>query len=169
MRDRARKKTTRLATTHHTSPDPRRSAVMRAVRSKGTGAEKLVRAAVRRLGYRVTYNSESLPGKPDLINRFEKKAIFVHGCFWHGHTCKRGNRVPVSNRAYWIEKVNGNRSRHRKALRLLRSLGWSTLTIWECQLSDLNTLSSRLARLVASLPRDMEPARQRGHRTQQAN
>lgn len=132
--------------------EARRSAIMRAVLGSGTRPELLVRAIVRRLGYSATFNSRSLPGKPDIVLLTIRKVVFVHGCFWHGHACKRGNRIPHTNRDYWIEKVARNRDRHRSAIRMLRAGGWSTLTLWECQLADLSRASARLATFFAPLP-----------------
>lgn len=128
--------------------DPYRSSIMRAVRSKGTGPELAVRSALRLFKHRITFNHPSLPGRPDIVVKSLRKAIFVHGCFWHGHTCKRGSRVPINNRLYWIAKIQANRERYRRSVRRLRAEGWSTLTIWECQLRDGAQLSIRLGRFL---------------------
>jgi DNA mismatch endonuclease (patch repair protein) len=114
-------------------PTAQRSAVMRSVPSSGTHPELLVRSAVRRFHLRPAYNSTHLPGKPDIVLSSKRKIIFVHGCFWHGHSCHRGARVPSSNRSYWVEKVRRNRRRHRVATGVLRKDGWQVLTVWECQ------------------------------------
>jgi DNA mismatch endonuclease (patch repair protein) len=109
---------------------------MRAVKSKDTTPEKIVRSIVHHLGFRFRLLRNDLPGKPDLVFPRLKKIIFVHGCFWHGHHCKRGDRVPIHNRAYWIEKIEKNRSRDRKNTRLLRTIGWHQKVIWECKLKN---------------------------------
>jgi len=91
--------------------DPvKRSAVMRAVKSRDTAPELAVRATVRELGYARRYrlNGASLPGKPDLVFGALRKVIFVHGCFWHSHDCKRGARQPKDNAAYWRAKISRN-------------------------------------------------------------
>ncbi len=117
---------------------------MRAVRSKNTRPEMTVRRLTHSLGYRYRLHRADLPGKPDLIFPSRRKAVFVHGCFWHGHDCKRGSRVPATNTSYWISKVARNRVRDASQLRDLHALGWTPLVIWECETKDLATLSARL-------------------------
>lgn len=132
--------------------DPaKRSAVMRAVKSRDTAPELTVRAAVRELGYARRYrlNGASLPGKPDLVFGAMRKAVFVHGCFWHGHDCKRGARAPKDNAAYWRDKIARNRTRDAGALRALRSAGWSALVVWECETRDAAKLARKLSRFLA--------------------
>jgi DNA mismatch endonuclease (patch repair protein) len=96
------------------------------------------------LGFRYRLHASHLPGTPDLAFARLKKAVFVHGCFWHQHSCKRGQRQPKSNRAYWLPKLANNRKRDLLALRRLRSLGWEALVVWECQLGDSTKLERRL-------------------------
>lgn len=135
------------------SVDPVRSAMMRAVPSQGTTPELAVRKVVRQLHHRSTYNCEALPGHPDIVVWARRSVVFVHGCFWHGHKCARGNRVPRTNRSYWIKKIQENRRRHRAAVRALRKLGWSVATVWECRISAGVSLSRRLARFLDARPR----------------
>jgi len=129
--------------------DPVRSATMRAVRSRATTAELRARSLISQLGGRASYNSPTLPGKPDIIFHSQRKAVFVHGCFWHGHSCPRGGRVPRTNRAYWVRKVASNRRRHRAAVRALRQLGWATVTLWECELKNAARVSRRIGLCLA--------------------
>lgn len=139
----------------------KRSEVMRAVKSRDTRPELAVRAAVRGLGLARRYrlDGRSLPGKPDIVFPAFKKVVFVHGCFWHGHDCRRGARAPKDNAAYWREKIASNRARDDRAAAALAELGWQALTIWECQTKDADALSAQLRRfLVAAMPR---PARRR--------
>jgi DNA mismatch endonuclease, patch repair protein len=121
---------------------------MRAVRSADTGPERIVRAAARAAGYARRYrlNARHLPGKPDLAFPALGKVVFVHGCFWHGHGCKRGARQPKTNRAYWRAKIAGNRARDAAALRALKAGGWGVLVVWECETRDAGTQSAKLAR-----------------------
>ena len=77
-----------------------------------------------------------------------KLAVFVHGCFWHGHDCARGARVPKANRDYWLGKVGRNRERDRLSMAALETLGWRTVTIWECNLKDEAVLEARLEGLL---------------------
>ena len=121
---------------------------MRAVRSRDTRPELIVRKTLRalRIGYRL--HGADLPGKPDLVFKGRKKVIFVHGCYWHGHACKRGARVPKTNRDYWIGKISRNRARDQDTLRQLEAKGWRHLTIWECELKEQSALEDRLKRFL---------------------
>lgn len=125
----------------------KRSAVMRAVKSSDTAPERAVRAAARAAGYARRYRlgGGGLPGKPDLVFGAMRKAVFVHGCFWHGHHCKRGARKPKDNAAYWEGKIARNRTRDAAVRKALRAEGWSVLTVWECEARDAEALIARLA------------------------
>jgi DNA mismatch endonuclease (patch repair protein) len=114
------------------SPE-RRSANMRAIRSKGMKPEMLVRQLVRSLGFGYRLHRKDLPGKPDLAFIGRKKAIFVHGCFWHQHAECREGRLPSSNQAYWTPKLQRNVERDRQDLQNLEAKGWRTLVVWECE------------------------------------
>lgn len=129
-------------TTIKTSTD--RSAIMRAVRSRDTKPELLVRkmAHAIRPGYRL--HRKDIPGNPDIAYIGRKQAIFVHGCFWHGHDCRRGARVPKANRDYWLGKIARNRERDSKSLAQLTADGWRSLVLWECALKDESRLVDRL-------------------------
>jgi|KBSSwiStaDraftv2_1062776.scaffolds.fasta_scaffold106114_3 DNA mismatch endonuclease (patch repair protein) len=122
----------------------RRSANMRAIRSKGMKPELLVRRIVYRLGYRFRLHRKDLPGKPDLAFIGRKKAIFVHGCFWHQHAACREGRPPGSNRPYWIPKLERNVERDRASLTELADKGWRTLVVWECELRDVDAVRQNL-------------------------
>lgn len=122
-----------------------RSAVMRAVKSRDTSPEMKVRALLRAIapGYRL--HRAELPGKPDVAYVGRKRAIFVHGCFWHGHDCSRGARAPKANAAYWRAKIDRNRARDGRNLESLQALGWRAMVVWECELKDEAALRARLA------------------------
>lgn len=124
-----------------------RSATMRAVKARDTGPERAVRAALRGFapGYRL--NRRDLPGTPDIAFIGRRKAIFVHGCFWHGHECARGARAPKANADYWAKKIARNRLRDEAARVALAALGWRALTIWECELKR-DDLEARLRAFV---------------------
>ncbi|MEL6977395.1 MAG: very short patch repair endonuclease [Pseudomonadota bacterium] len=127
-----------------------RSEVMRRVRAKNTGPEREVRAALRRLGavgYRL--HRKDLPGRPDIAFIGRKRAIFVHGCFWHGHDCKRGAREPKTNAAYWRAKIERNRARDAAAMAELGAAGWRVLVVWECEIKDRAALDRRLIEWLA--------------------
>ena len=121
-----------------------RSRTMRAVRSRDTGPEMVVRRLAHGMGYRYRLHRKDLPGAPDLAFPSRRKAVFVHGCFWHWHDCPRGDRMPKSNRDYWTRKLSRNRDRDAEHGVRLRSMGWDVLTIWECQVGDRDALRARL-------------------------
>lgn len=102
------------------------------------------------MGFRYRLYARDLPGRPDIVFRSRHKAIFVHGCFWHGHknSCKLA-RMPKSNVDYWENKIDGNRNRDRRVLRQLRLLGWSTLTVWQCQLRTPDKVAKRIHDFLA--------------------
>ncbi len=131
----------------------KRSAVMRAVKSQGTGPELKVRRLLWNLGARYRLHRADLPGKPDLALPGRRLAIFVHGCFWHGHDCARGARLPKTDRAYWEAKISRNRQRDGEVQAALTAQGWRSEIIWECELARLDTLGTRLrARLAKGAP-----------------
>ena len=123
---------------------------MRSVRSTDTAPEMTVRRMVHRLGYRFRLHRKDLPGKPDLVFPRLKKVVFVHGCFWHGHGCARGGRVPVHNRDYWTDKVARNKIRDGSALDQLAVLGWKSLVIWECEVKRKSSVDPLVRRFLAS-------------------
>jgi len=119
------------------------------VRSRDTSPELLVRKALHPIapGYRL--HRADVPGKPDIAYVGRKLAIFVHGCFWHGHDCRRGARIPVNNRAYWTAKIARNRARDAGHRAALEARDWRWLVIWECELKDRAALEARLRRFLA--------------------
>lgn len=123
---------------------------MRAVKSRDTKPEMLVRRTVHGMGYRYRLHRKDLPGKPDLVFPARRKAILVHGCFWHGHDCARGARMPKSNRAYWERKISRNRERDAQSQESLKRDGWRVMTIWECQMGDETELKRRLHKFLES-------------------
>ena len=121
-----------------------RSRTMRAVQSKNTTPEIIVRKIVTILGFRYRLHRKDLPGKPDLVFTTKRKIIFINGCFWHGHDCKRGDRIPKTNTEYWVKKITGNKKRDADHQDKLCKEGWSVLVVWECEISDRNILAERL-------------------------
>src|SRR5690606_3067519 len=111
-----------------------RSQIMRAVKSRDTKPELVVRRLLHGMGYRYRLHRPDLPGKPDIVFTSRRKVIFIHGCFWHGHDCPRGARVPATNTAYWIAKIGRNVTRDQKSLAELADAGWAALVLWECEL-----------------------------------
>jgi DNA mismatch endonuclease, patch repair protein len=112
-----------------------RSERMRAVKQRDTEPELALRHGLHRLGLRYRLCGEGLPGRPDLVFPRFGVAVFVHGCFWHGHSCGAG-RLPTSNAEYWATKIAANVQRDRRKTRQLRQLGWRVLVVWECKLSS---------------------------------
>lgn len=127
-----------------------RSNIMRAVRSENTRPEKQVRKLLRLMRFKFRANQKNLPGKPDFVFYNRRKIVFVNGCFWHGHQCKRGNRIPKTNTIYWKNKIEKNRKRDRKIKSNLRSANWATLDVWECEINPNNlvSLKKRLERFL---------------------
>ena len=127
-----------------------RSRIMRAVKGQDTAPEMIVRRLVHSMGYRYRLHRTDLPGKPDLVFPRLRKVVFVHGCFWHGHDCVRGDRMPVHNRDYWTKKIARNKERDRNTPIALRALGWNSLQIWECELRDASKLKKRLKKFLSA-------------------
>lgn len=121
-----------------------RSRIMRAVKSRDTKPEMAVRRLLHSMGYRYRLHRSGLPGKPDMVFGGRRKVIFVHGCFWHGHDCRRGARTPASNTAYWTTKIARNVARDRETAARLADAGWATLIVWECELREQAALAERL-------------------------
>ena len=131
---------------HAVSPERRR--VMQAVKDRDTKPEMTVRRITHAMGYRYRLHGKNLLGKPDLVFPSRKKVILVHGCFWHGHDCSRGARVPKTNRKYWKAKITGNRERDKKIKQELSGTGWGVLTIWECKMKDLTSLQNKIRKFL---------------------
>lgn len=128
-----------------------RSWNMSRIRGRDTTPERLVRSVLHRLGYRFRLHARKLPGRPDIVLAKHKTVIFVHGCFWHRHRGCRNCTTPTSNRAFWIEKLEGNAARDKVHERALRRLGWRSLVIWECETEktgNIQRLRTKLARLL---------------------
>ena len=104
---------------------------MSGIRGRDTGPERLIRSALHRLGFRFRLHPADVPGRPDLILPRYSAALFVHGCFWHGHDCSLF-RLPGTRRPFWRAKISRNVERDAEVARLLEQQGWRQLTIWEC-------------------------------------
>jgi DNA mismatch endonuclease (patch repair protein) len=126
-----------------------RSALMARVANRNTGPEVLVRRLLHATGYRFRLHRADLPGTPDIVLPRHKTVIFVHGCFWHGHTsCVRAKR-PSTNQQFWHAKIDNNIRRDQQNQRALRKLGWQVLILWQCGLKDT---ASVLRSIKAALP-----------------
>lgn len=122
--------------------------MMSRIRGSNTKPEIIVRSLLHRAGYRFTLGGRNLPGRPDIVLPKHRTAIFVHGCFWHGHGSTRCPiaKIPKSNTEFWRNKITLNKKRDRKMCRQLRCLGWHVLIVWECQImKDPKNVLVRLA------------------------
>jgi DNA mismatch endonuclease, patch repair protein len=119
-------------------PPGTRSALMARVRSKDTAPERFVRSALHAAGFRFRLQRRDLPGRPDIVLPRFRLAVFVHGCFWHGHNCRRG-AAPSSNIEFWSAKLQRNKTRDAQAQAALADLGWRIVVIWECELKVQTT------------------------------
>ena len=129
------------------SPE-KRSAVMRQVKGRDTSPELKVRKLLTGLRLRYRLHRKDLPGAPDIVMPGRRLAIFVHGCFWHGHDCARGARVPKQNRDYWTAKIGRNVARDQRTQAELEQMGWTPVMVWECELKDAPALQARLKALT---------------------
>lgn len=124
-----------------------RRRIMQAVKTEDTGPELKVRRLLNGLQYRYRLHPKNLPGRPDIVFPSSKNAIFVHGCFWHGHGCSKG-KLPKSRLEYWRPKLKSNQRRDVAKAAELHALGWRTLTIWQCELKDTKKLTPKLVRFI---------------------
>jgi DNA mismatch endonuclease (patch repair protein) len=122
-----------------------RSEIMRRVGRENTKPELAVRSVAHALGYRYRLHCKKLFGSPDIVFTRKRKAIFVHGCFWHGHENCRLARTPKNNSEYWIQKVIKNKERDRRVIRDLSEIGWTILVIWECETRNRSDLAAILS------------------------
>lgn len=130
--------------TDRLSPEAR-SAHMRRIRKTDTTPERIVRRVVHSLGFRFRLHRRDVPGTPDLLLPRLRKAILVHGCFWHQHAGCRLARLPKSRPEYWLPKFERNRHRDAAALESLQAMGWEVLVVWECETGDLTGLRKGLS------------------------
>lgn len=132
--------------------DPKRSGMMRAVRGKDTAPELAVRDIVDGMGIRYELHPHDLPGRPDMVFRDRSRAIFVHGCFWHRHDGCRKSSIPRTRTEWWTAKLASNVERDVRNKDRLDELGWESLTIWECELSDRRTVTELVSAFISGNP-----------------
>jgi DNA mismatch endonuclease (patch repair protein) len=126
----------------------KRSEIMSRVRGRDTQPERLVRAVLRQSGIRYRLNRRDLPGRPDIVIPRLKTVVFIHGCFWHGHSCRRGQSMPKTNLAFWQPKMERNIQRDRENRDDLRNMGWRVLVVWECETKQSNILCAKLRQAI---------------------
>ena len=129
-----------------------RRRTMQAVKSHDTKPELAVRSLLHSLGYRFRLHRKDLPGCPDLVFPARRAIVFVHGCFWHGHDCARGARLPKSNAAYWAAKIERNRVRYLAQQNALAEAGWRVHVVWECQLRNPGAVLRNLTEFLGPTP-----------------
>ena len=124
-----------------------RAAAMRSVKSTNTTPELVIRSLLRGMGligYRL--HRRDIPGTPDVAWLSRRRALYVHGCFWHGHDCRRGARMPKTRRAYWRKKIERNRVRDMEQRKRCKAAGWRVLVLWECELQNTTRVRGKLRR-----------------------
>ena len=121
-----------------------RSRHMAKIKRANTKPERVVRSILHRLGSRFRLPLADVPGRPDIGFRNRKKAIMIHGCFWHAHEGCRHSRIPKTRPEFWRAKFARNRERDQRLLREAEEAGWKVLVLWECQITDTPTLVERL-------------------------
>ena len=121
-----------------------RSALMARVRGKDSAPELVVRRLLHAMGWRYRLHAGDVPGKPDIVVRGRRRAIFVHGCFWHRHEGCRRATMPATRVEFWTAKFAANVERDRRVFEALRLAGWNVLVVWECELKDREALAVRL-------------------------
>ncbi|HMD97132.1 MAG TPA: DNA mismatch endonuclease Vsr [Terriglobia bacterium] len=124
----------------HLVTSPERSELMAGIRQRGSAPELVVRSILRRQKHGFKVNAKGLPGSPDIYNPLTKRAVFVHGCFWHRHPGCLACTIPKAHRDFWLEKFRQNVDRDKRKVRQLRRLGYHVLTVWECQVKSLSKL-----------------------------
>ena len=127
-------------------------------RAKNTGPEKLLRHALWSQGFRYRINTKNLPGSPDIVLPKYRTAIFVHGCFWHGHNGCKNYTVPKTNTDFWVAKVARNKERDQEVWRKLEAKGWYVIIVWECQLKK-GKLDETVERVAAEIVKNGEAYR----------
>ncbi len=120
---------------------------MRKVRQRDTAPELAVRRFLHRAGLRFRLHVAGMPGTPDIVLPKYRTVVFVHGCFWHGHTCAHGAVRAKTNGAYWDAKIAANRARDQRKARALKALGWKVECVWECRSANARTLQSLAVRI----------------------
>ncbi len=129
-----------------------RSRLMAKIRGKDTRPEMVVRRLVHGLGYRYRLHRKDLPGSPDLVFPGRRKAIFVHGCFWHRHPGCKLAYMPSTRRNFWKSKFENNIERDRKSVKALEELGWDILLVWECETRNPDSLPEKLTKFLEQNP-----------------
>lgn len=125
---------------------------MARIKGKHSKPEMIVRRLLHKMGYRYRLHASDITGRPDIVVRKTKRAIFVHGCFWHQHNGCRRAKLPSTRPEFWAAKLAANVQRDQRVVAELVASGWKVLTIWECQLGDEEALAAQLRAFLATDP-----------------
>jgi DNA mismatch endonuclease (patch repair protein) len=125
-----------------------RSSLMAKVKGKNTLPEMTIRRLIHAAGFRYRLHVKNLPGSPDIVFTPQKKAIFINGCFWHAHDCRK-NLIPKTRQQFWVDKFERNRKRDTENVDKLKTLGWSILVIWECEVKK-SCISDKIFSFLSS-------------------
>lgn len=131
----------------------KRSENMRRIRNRDTLPEVVLQSVIRSLRFAFKKHANDLPGRPDFVFVKSRKVIFLNGCFWHSHGRCKIARVPKTRRSYWVPKLEGNKKRDMRIRMRLRRLGWAVLTVWECQIEDLERVRRRVRHFLSPTPK----------------
>ncbi len=136
-----------------TVSEKRRSEIMSHIKSKNTKIELLVRKELFARGFRYRVNYKALPGKPDIVFTKQKVAVFIHGCFWHGHEAGcRYSHIPQSRKEYWEPKIARTKERDQQHMEWLAQNGWRVLVFWECKVKkDLDAVTEAISNHLSSV------------------
>ncbi|MCD8176230.1 MAG: very short patch repair endonuclease [Tannerellaceae bacterium] len=133
----------------------KRSKVMSNIRSKNTKPEITLRKELYKIGFRYRINYKKLPGKPDIVFPKYKTAIFVNGCFWHGHGPCSDTHIPKTNSTYWQDKIDRNKQRDKENIEKLESLGWKVMTVWDCEIQKKEKLDLLIKEIESILYQEL--------------
>jgi DNA mismatch endonuclease (patch repair protein) len=128
----------------------KRSDIMSKISGVETKPEIIVRKFLFSKGFRFRKNVKNIQGKPDIVLAKYKTIIFIHGCFWHGHNCKRG-KLPVTNYQFWKEKIEKNIKRDNRNVFDLKEKGWNIIVVWQCEISNKEERECRLMNLIREI------------------
>lgn len=134
---------------------------MAQISKTNTRPELCVRKLVHSMGFRFSLHRKDLPGTPDIVLPRHRSVIYVHGCFWHRHDCRLGQRPPKARPDYWLPKLDRNVARDRQSEHAITELGWRALIVWECETRDLEPLTRKIRSFLEAVPGEDEPRQQK--------